>query len=896
VLSVAVAAAITAALVGRLPHTLDVRTDIVGYPIHSNFSVNRYLLVYALWGAFFPVLAVAIDLALARLARGRLPGATWPSPPESDKSLTPAAWAIPATAIARAAFVGAVFGVGGALLAGVEGARFLLVVLTTLAVYVGGAFLAAGLMGGGLTLWDRLASVNLFAAPLTVVTLFALSQGTDMLVLESGRVYEYRWFPWWLAAAVTTVLFLIVARAASRATSGDRVRELERRAVLLVAAPILLWVVVAKLPGEIGVIDFFHEGEYMAATDITMKGAVPWADVILVHGILYDFVAPLLGFAAFENTRWGYFAGATMIVAPVYFLSQYFLFAYLFRRNILFLLGTQVAVVLGVIDDVHFRFVLLPVALLLLATVLRTPSWLRAAALAGVLIVQAVLSPETGVVIPAVLVVLVLFELTSYRREQPFLVNFRRTARVVACGAAGLLLLFAVVAAFGILDDFVFFYRTFLSDHVLTGGIPLQWWDDRYRVAAIAPVVAVILAIWFFAIAGRLRKRPALDDWVMGALAITVLLYYPKFLARTDPPHVYHVFAITVPLLAYAVYRAISAFSGRRVGRIAVTPALTAVALVVVALAAPERIVDKAEAVPRQGSAQAHEDPVAPRLGFLSPQAIDVDVILDVKDVLDTYLEPDEDVFDFSNNPLLFHYLLERRPSTRYFHVSMAMRRHTQADLIRQLERRRPALVVFSSSLIFGIPQWDQVSNYVRHYDVSEYVLDHYRPLLSVNDFLFMARDDSGLEFTPELASKLKTPTATEGLYFKVFPCDWGYAPNFLTTGPREADRAEAVDVLGNPAPAPGKKAWALDLPQGSTPADYDWLEIETAGELAPDLLGVTDVQGDLVHTIPFKTLARGQRAIRVQVGACPQWRGFRDRLYLESAAGQELRRVRLIP
>ena len=41
---------------------------------------------------------------------------------------------------------------------------------------------------------------------------------------------------------------------------------------------------------------------------------------------------------------------------------------------------------------------------------------------------------------------------------------------------------------------------------------------------------------------------------------------------------------------------------------------------------------------------------------------------------------------------------LDRPPSTRYFHVSMAIRQNTQSDLVKQLEERRPKLVVFSSS------------------------------------------------------------------------------------------------------------------------------------------------------------------------------------------------------
>jgi hypothetical protein len=1024
-IAIATSAAITTALTRSLPRPLDAHTDVVGYPIHANFNVNRYLWVYALWVAFFPVLALAVDLVLSRLTRGRLPHPDWAQQPRAPEAVNAPPWSSPAVGIGRTAFVGVVLGLGAALLLDLDGASFFLVTLTALVLYAALAVAAATYATGlrvGLTRWERLAGANLCAAPLTVLSLYGLSEATEMRVLASGDIYEYRWFPFWLAALVAAAALAVVLTSASRAGSGARLRALERRALLLVAAPVLLFILVARLPGEIGVIDFFHEGELLAATHLTAKGAVPWRDLIFVHGILNDVVAPLVGFAAFENTRWGYFAGAAMIIAPVYFISQYFLFAYLFGRNVLFLLGTQVGVVLGLIRDVHFRFVLLPFALLLLAAVLRHPSWRRAAALATVLLVQAVLSPETTVAIPAFLGSLALFELFSYDRARPRLVNFHRTVRTVACGALGIAVLFAVFAALRILDDFVFYYRTFLSDHVLTGGIPLRWLDTRFEVAAVAPVVLVVLTIWFFAAAWRTRRTLAIDDWVMAGLALTILLYYPKFLVRPDAAHLYHVFPVAVPLLAYTAYRVLSLFERHRLrlgrSRLAAVPGLTAVALVVLALAAPAPVLDTAEAIPQRVSAQSHFGPVAPRLSFLSPWAIDVDVILDVNRVLNAYLEPEDHVFDFSNNPLLFHYLLERRPTSKYFHVSMAARKHTQSNLIEHLERRKPRLVVFSSSETFGLPLWDGVPNHVRHYDVSEYVLDHYRPLLVAHEFLFMARDDSGFTARSGLARELTEPPVTAQLYFRTHPCDWGYAPNFLRTAPDRRDTSRAVDVVARPtagvviasgwaadleakAPAAGvvavgggrvlahavpsgeraevagrlggegftrsgfamvipgpvplqevrffaltrdgraqelvygpksglaptssaptrvvvdgrsyavasggvhgrvetvvpeKRTWALDLPRGSTPADYDWLEIEPASRFAHDGLGITDVRGDYGRTISFKTLDRGQRTVRVQVSACTQWRGFGSRLYLESGGGQEIQRVRLVP
>ena len=738
---------------------------------------------------------------------------------------------------------------------------------------------------------------------------------------------------------------------------------------------------------------------------------------MFIHGLLHDVFTPLIGFAVFEDTRWGGVAGSLMIVFPAYWLGQYFLSVYLFGRNVLFLLGTQLAVVLGLIRDVHIRFALMPFALLLLAAVLRKPTWPRTGALALVLAAQAVISPETTIVIPACLAVLGLYELSSYDRSLRFRLNFPRTLQTMAAGALVLGLFCGVLAVLGTLDDFLFFYRTFASEHTLTGGIPLAWLDDRFRFAAISPVLLVILAFWFFATAWRTRRSPRVDDWVMAAVAITVALYYPKFLARADS-HVYQAFAVATPLLAYAIYRVFGLLEDQVARRIAapVRYSITIAALVVVATGSPVSVLDTAQAIPGRMSAEAHLEPV-PDLGYLSPRATNLTIESDLTQIFDAYLEPRDSVFDFSNNPMLFHYLLDRKPTTRYFHVSMAIRQNTQADLVKQLERRKPKLIVYVSNLFLGLPAWDAISNPVRHYDVSEYILDHYRPLLSSHDYVLMARNGLDVKPSAELTTLAEAPT-TKQLYFKALPCDWGYAPNFLSTGPEARESAEAVGLASRPAhgvvmatgwatdleatrpalevvaaigsfvvghttpsserpdiagglqnqrflrsgftmvlpgsvqleavrfyaltrsgtareliygPASGlapttriprriafrernfrvipggihgwaeatvaeKRTLEVELPQAASPRDYDWLEIRTRTEFLNDTIGVTDTRGDSKRTISFKTLDRGQKSVRVQVGACSQWQGLRKPLYIESVRGQEISGIRLIP
>ena len=992
-------------------------TDVVGYPIFADFNDDRYLWIYLLWVAFFPLAAVAIDMALSRFTRGRFPGLSSAPSSHPASNHTESARATPAVALVRTAFVGLVLGVEVSIAWDLDGLGFLFACVATALLYASVALCFAPLAArsrGSLSFPKRLAAVNVYGSAFTVLGLYPVSEATQMQVFATGNIHDYPWFPLWLALLLTACLLALAIIGTRRA--AERLPSLERRFVLLVPAPILLFLVLAQLPGELGPLDFFHEGEGLAAAQLTADGAFPWRDLMFIHGLLQDVFVPQVGLGVFGNTRWGGLAGASVLVIPAYWLSQYFLSVYLFGRNVLFLLGTQLAVVLGLIREVHIRFGLLPFALLLLAAVLRKPTWPRMAGFAAVLVVQTVVSPETTIVIPACFVVLGVYEASWFRRGQPLRTNFRRTLGTAAVGLLIFSAFLLMLAAFGALDAFFFFYRTFAPEHSLTGGIPLVWLDTRFKVAAIAPVVLVILAIWFFAVALRARKRPAIDDWVMAALAITVLLYYPKFLARADV-HVYEVWAVTVPLLSYAVYRVVTLVENRlartaiRVGHLSLSPRywVTAAALVVVAVASPVGIFEAADDVPGRLSATAHFEPFSPRLGYMNPLATDLTIFSDLKRAMDTYLGPRDRLFDFSNNPMLFFYLLDRRPSTRYFHVSMAIRKNTQADLIKELERRPPKLVVFSSSPAFGLPSWDGISNQVRHYDVSQYILDHYRPVLDSHTFVLMARND--------LARPIASRT-TDQLYFANLPCDWGYAPNFLDTrpGPEEIRKAVAIpfrptegvamaagwgvdlaasapaqevvaalgsrvvarttpssdraDIAGRlknqryirsgftmiipgsaplerlrffvltrsgearelvygpasglaptaPVPkqitlagrsfrvssgetygeiesaAPEKHTYSLELPAQAS-RRFSWLEIRAGSPFLDNTLGVTDKRGEWIRTIAFNTLDRGQRSVWVQVGACSQWHGFRtNRLYLESAADQQISEVRLAP
>jgi hypothetical protein len=153
---------------------------------------------------------------------------------------------------------------------------------------------------------------------------------------------------------------------------------------------------------------------------------------------------------------------------------------------------------------------------------------------------------------------------------------------------------------------------------------------------------------------------------------------------------------------------------------------------------------------------------------------------------------PDARVFDFSNQPATLYYLLREPSPTRYLHVSMAIRERNQADLIDELEADPPELVLYWSSQV-GLPYWDGIINPVRHYDVSQYVLENYRPWLSVQGQVFYLRNDIEAPDVASFAGALSAAPDAVDPATVIPPCDWGTAPAFLDSADQVGTDGEAL-------------------------------------------------------------------------------------------------------
>jgi hypothetical protein len=171
-------------------------------------------------------------------------------------------------------------------------------------------------------------------------------------------------------------------------------------------------------------------------------------------------------------------------------------------------------------------------------------------------------------------------------------------------------------------------------------------------------------------------------------------------------------------------------------------------------------------------------------------------------------LAPDGEVFDFTNSPGYFHFLLGANAPTIFYHVSMTVPEFAQRIAIDQLEESRPDLVAFDS-VFFGLPSWDGPRNEVRHFALAQYLLDGWTPVVRAEGVLFLLRDDlvPSMPRLPELIG----PLETEDLHFAASMCDWGRSANYLESEPtgrrvvlsvRPRQRGRVITVGG----------WAYDV------------------------------------------------------------------------------------
>ena len=895
-------------LLSRIPSSLHVHTDIVGYPIFADFNPAQYLNTFYLVVLGGPVITIAAFAGLRALTSAFVPISQPSRRPLLPASRLAAGAAVSETASLslpnpfvaagsglRVLVPGAVLGVEIAMDRGVTRHAWAYVAVAAILYVVVTAAAAAALKGASSrrvrvralcpTFADALSAVNALGTCVTVLGLWAVARGT-IVVSSGGTVHHYEWLPLPVALALTSAIAVGIAAALVRGNDRPgRAHTVERRCLILVALPVAGLLSFGQLLPAGRSFDVFENGLQASSVRFLQQGLVPWRDFIVDHGLLEDTFKPLVGATAIQNTAWGMYSGVSLLITPLTLMGWTYI---AYRATSGYALPLLAAVSYSLFApwaSTVDRFIPWAFVLILTWVVIQRRSTRGGVALGVATVVFAVVTPEAAYCALATGVGLLASDLYYGELSRGRLIDGLKVTLcwLAGCAVAGAVLLGVFVAS-GSLSAFVTYYVGALAGHDLTGGIPALTIVGPYLVAAMLPAAGVLAAVAILAV--KLRRRVVLraKDFALLASAVLAVLYYQKFTGRADVSHLAQSLGMSIPLLilladqAFRLAERIRS-AGLRARRFHVMAAIP----LVPALAIGGAIFGGHNTLPTSLTSVASHVrevtglPPGADLGWYAAEPMQHQL----GTFLAAYMRPGDSLYDFTNEPGLFYFLLHYRPASNYFIVGgSAFKQDVQRQIVSDLEKTRPRIVAFYGDAFGGLPTWDGISNPIRHYDISQWILDHYHPLAAVGDFVFYAR---GSVSEPD----------DNSLYFRGFNCNWGLAPEFLSI-PHPPESAAVT-----PAVSASDGSLTITPPSGHAWGEFHWLEIAVgASRMAGDRFTLLDATGPGQRAVTFQSLAGADPVYRFPVGACPQWHGYGSSplLLTHAVTGQQIAAVRLLP
>jgi hypothetical protein len=923
--SAAIAAAIVVTLARHLPVANQTHTDIVGYPIFADFNASRYPDIWYLAMIGWPLLSLLIFLVGRRVLRAagllermrfalRAGGARpIPVPVPVETPIDPGSLTERVALGARVAAVALVWGFAGAVVRDNQGFRFWRDLLAVAAVYVVVVLVVAAAAlrvrrvarPSALRGVRVVSTLNALGAALTVAGLLAVSEGTTLTTLSDNVQHPIHWLPASLGLVLIAVSIGVVGIVLWRARDAgpDRVRIIERRALFLVAVPVAIFLFTAVLIGGLGAWDNFEAGQQIVTLRLIHLGEVPYRDFLPFHGLLVDTLFNALGYRLLSASAWGALAGSALVIVPLTWVTLY-LFAYR-------VVGSSWAATLSVLllffhDTLIFvddRLMFWPLILVLLAVAFDRRSRIASFGVGAAAVIFAVLVPEASYAVPACGIALLARD--AYHAGWPRLRgvrDFGLTLWAIAGGGVVTAALFAILAAEHAVGGFIDFYVTLVPGHSLEGTIPISFTPltGQFLYWILAPGAFALLAFVILATRVRLRLTLRTNHFLMIAAGIFTILYYAgEFLGRADLPHSELSYGGAIPLVVLCAWEGARWLNGWVRAHLRGSDAgwlrwpLLYVVAAIVGITTTTSIPTQLATAPADFRATAATEPWLPSLGYVSNG--EEEMSSDVGTFLAAFLKPGQEIYDFSNQPGLYFYILDYRPATPHFFAAFDYSQATQEETIANLETHPAEFAVLYGTAPGALPAWDGLSNAVRDYDISQYLLDHYRPFADVDGQIIYVEDTASVTIPESLVSELGSRLTLTDLPFQYSDCAWGYVPEFLDVQPPGG--AGGVVVGGGSAPAID---WAISEPSGHVWADYQWIQLTIASNspAAAFTLSDQEVAGEN-HDITFQTLPGGQASYRFPIGACPQWHGYTLptlSLSLSSSSAVTVTQIELLP
>jgi hypothetical protein len=537
-------------------------------------------------------------------------------------------------------------------------------------------------------------------------------------------------------AAVLTLVLLIVAALALRVR-----RPFSPHVAWGLAAyaliPFLVYIVSYTSTAHLTQwIDLFHRGESIGPASDYLRGKVPYRDVFVLHGMLDDGLFDAWLMKLFGRSL-EVSVAREVVVGAVLSTALWYLAIFIFRSIPLSILTVAISAWITA-ENNRTVFQVAAVASLWLALWRRKPV---AAIFSGVLAAIALFySYEIGLyTIGGAVAVLVLVAIIARRNRWEGASPWRTLAAFAAGFVLGFLPFAIYLAINDALDDFlltsfvtiprlidpvwslpfpdlVSTFRSNLSLHTLSDFVLYE----KFRLI-LSPLTIAIASVYL--IQRAVRRRFERLDYALLALVVFALVAQRTAFGRAEFRHQYFASFLIGPILVLlAILAARRLHEAWREGEEGARAFIAAAGLAVLPLFlvifwVPDLINARINDLInyQRRVLRVLPDPNAEGMRLR---------ISEVSRTIRELTRPNDALFDFSNQPA-FYFFADRPNATRFYQVPVASPPVFQAEIIADLERTKPKVIVRTSP--DGFDEFDNVPNSMRAQAVAAYLDDAYR-------------------------------------------------------------------------------------------------------------------------------------------------------------------------
>ena len=475
-------------------------------------------------------------------------------------------------------------------------------------------------------------------------------------------------------------------------------------------------------------IDLFHRGEALGPASDYLRGKVPFRDVFILHGLLENgFLDAWLMRAFGRSAEVSIFR--TVVIGSLTLPAVYAIALTLFRR----ISPALLTVFLGMVtfaDNQRIVFHLIVVLLLLVGLRRESRRWWFAAGLVSGVTIFYSLDIAIYAIVTVLLTPIVLRVLSRRPLQGPFVAGL---AGIIA-GAAPFALYLASVGVFGrfLTESFVLLpglieavwslpypdlgrqFRSDLSLRGLTGFVLGEEIRFVLNPLVIVAALGVIVTRW------RTRTADFATDALI-VLTIGALIAQRSALGRADFRHQYFAAYLIAPLLMLlfaAMWRRIreARVDGGSKAFVMLLMPVAALALFI-ALWVPDLL------TARLGATIQYR----PRISGLGQENRDARIVRERIEAVSAAVRElapgDAPIYDFSNQPA-FYFFADRPNPTRFYQVPIAASARFQREVIEDLSRTPPLVVLRESP--DGYDRFDAIENDARAPRIANFLDRHW--------------------------------------------------------------------------------------------------------------------------------------------------------------------------